>query len=59
MEEVKRLSEKQKSLESSLADVEGNMASMTEKANTLDKAKKKLDVEIKRKLFNILMFILC
>ena len=50
-DELKRLLEKLKQLESNVADLEISLTSASEKAASLEKAKKKLDTEIKRKLF--------
>ncbi|KAL5264132.1 hypothetical protein ACHWQZ_G005272 [Mnemiopsis leidyi] len=47
-EELRRLQDKQKSLEGSITDLEVSLASASEKAASLDRAKKKADVEIKR-----------
>ena len=52
-EELRRLQDKQKSLEASITDLEVSLASASEKAASLDRAKKKADAEIKRKCFTV------
>ncbi|XP_063675609.1 myosin heavy chain, striated muscle-like isoform X4 [Bolinopsis microptera] len=47
-EEMRRLADKQKSLEAAITDLEVSLASASEKAASLDRAKKKADTEVKR-----------
>jgi len=47
-EELRRMQDKQKSLEANITDLEVSLASASEKAASLDRAKKKSDAEVKR-----------
>ena len=48
-EEMRRLADKQKSLEAAITDLEVSLSSASEKAASLDRAKKKADTEVKRR----------
>lgn len=55
---MKKLLDKQKSLESAISDLEVSLSSASEKVTSLDRSKKKLDIEVKRRLSFKLVFMI-